>query len=344
MQEKISCDVYGGLVDPEVGKIIADINKTKTRHGHVTRMIKVIHTECEHFAGNGIMYLLGGDLVQKQIEEIATKQRRISFRDRIINGIDGIAHNARIELIQQQRRREKRQSTVQGIGGMEEINEELVRIKDDSELDKDLAEEGKALHNMTLAPSRRDPVEFAAVNKLDAKKQRWLQEKERVNDELSQSENLFKKSLAQNDVIKAHPETASRIQLFNMLIQNTKGKSNQDSVLRRSRTNFIQHVIRTIDQRKHRMLKYRNLLGTLSEEHDLLCQKLKTKHNLDPPVDEEDKPSPIAKGVFDQNVIICTDKYLIDASKTQCDGLHVTTASRGIRSYSITENKISQIE
>ncbi|MFP6597134.1 MAG: hypothetical protein VCC01_06730 [Candidatus Hydrogenedentota bacterium] len=66
--------------------------------------------------------------------------------------------------------------------------------------------------------------------------------------------------------------------------------------------------------------------------------------NLDPPVDEEDKPSPIAKGVFDQNVIICTDKYLIDASKTRCDGLHVTTASRGIRSYSITENKISQIE
>lgn len=343
LQDKISCDVYGGLVDPEAGRTIANIGKLENRHDHVMKMIKVIVTECEHFANNGILYLLGGDLIQTQIEEISRKQRRIAFLERIINGIDSLTRSARLQLIQQQRRRAQRQNPNHSASGMEELNDELIQIKSNTDLDADLTKEGEELHKLTQSLSRHDPIEFAALHKLDTKKDMWLIEKIKVQREIEGMENLIKKAIQQNDVMKAQGKVVNKMNLFNQILASTKGKSNQDPMLQRSRSNYIQFVIRTIDQRKRRMLNYRKLMDDLTQEHSTLSKKLKEKYNIEKSSDDEKTPSPVVKGVFDDNVIICTDKFLIDAPDSARDGLHFTDFSDDIRTYSIKNNIIVQL-
>lgn len=344
LQDRISCDVYGGLIDPEAGRLIASINKVKTRQEHVTKMVKVIHAECEHFATNGIMYLLGGDIVHSQLEEITRKQRRIAFLERIINGIDGLAQNAHIHLIQQQRRRAKRQLATYGTTSMEEINEDLLTVKDASDLDADLVQEGQELHNMTMSMARREPVSMIELNKLDSKKQKWVNEKYTVAKELAQLEMNVRKPLANNSLINSQDENTSKMKLLNQLIQSTKNRPNEDPVVQRARSSFVQFAIRTIEQRKHRMLNHRNLLIQLSDEYDQLCAKLKSKHNLDPPVEDDETPSPVATGIFDQDIIICTDKYLLENPDGENDSLLFTTASPVAQSYTIKDHKIQLVE
>lgn len=342
-QNKISCDVYGGLVDPAAGRALASINRTKNRHEHITKMVKALHTECEHFASNGIMYLLGGDIFQAQIEEIARKQRRIAFLERIINGIDGLARTARMRLIQQQQRTRGGTENTGGKEGLEEVNDDLAQMKANADLDSDLATEGHELSQLTSSITGRDPIESSAIVTLDRKKLKWIAERIVVSRDVTALEKLIERSLAHDDLNNPTADAMSKVQLFTHLMRRTKERSSTDPILRRSRSNFVQIVAWSIEQRKHRMMTYGRQLKRLSEEHAQLCENLKSTYNLEPPTEQDDESSPFAAGIFDRNVLLCTDKYLTDSPQTEHDGLHFTTLSSAPRAYKVRDGGITEI-
>lgn len=328
MQEKITSEAYGGVVDPEAGRTVAKINRTRARHEHVQRSIKVLHNEIEHFASNAIMYLLGGDLVQKHLEEISRKQRRVAFLDRIINGIDGISDSQR-----------RSRGSGRTSGGIDEISDELAGMNNDPDVDADLANEGRELHSMSEAVSRSERIESSALSKLSKKKAAWGRERDKEMEELKALQAMVQKSLGDTEAATTAQRTAGQLKMLDQMMKNVRRKSTTDPVLKRSRSNFILFMQRSIEQRKGHILKYKKLLDKLAKEHAELSERLKNKHQMQVP-DETEGPELIVTGEFEADVALCTDKSLVEQGVSGNKDVVFTDDRPGVRTFVLQDQQI----
>jgi hypothetical protein len=314
LPDKVSCDWYGGLLPRGAERTISEIHSVLKRIENIKNLVQIAFDECEHYAANGMIYLMGGDSLINQIEEVGRAHRRLSFLDRIVNGIDAISDVATNKLRVQHKNGVNLESLKQFMGGLRDIDDELKKMRLEEGLDGDLSDETSELQTVTGTLNESNAIESNVVQRLKEKKSFWSREKIQLILKVKENESTLRKLIGNVELLENSTEIGSKVAVFGKLLKRSQTSATSVTLMKRSRATFTQIIVRSIENRKNRIKAYKNILAQLADQYKDLCSDLKRDYHMPPPQEpsnDEPKSDPFVSGVFDENVILCTQKFMI---------------------------------
>jgi len=352
--EKVSCDWYGGLIPREAERIISEIRNVISRLENTRNLAQIAFDECEHYAANGLIYLMGGDSLINQIEEVARAHRRLAFLNRITNGIDVLNEAATTKIRSQLMEGVHLDSLSHFMGGLRDVDDEMKRMRLEDGLDVDLSEETNALQSVSQVLNRSNAIESSVVHRLKDKRTFWAREKRELVQQIKESEEALRKLSGNIELLESSNDSTTKVTLLGKILQKAKTLSPSAALVKRSRSTFTQIIVRSIENRKNHIKAYKTILTQLADQYKLLCSELKRNHHMPPPKEIEEEVNladPFVRGGFDENVILCTQKFMIpkdilaqgSAHSAAVSGVHVVKESMKFPSMFVrSENEIHE--
>src|SRR5690606_13691833 len=93
MQRALMPEDYGEYLSHDARRLTIQRVKLLQQLLALERMIAATEDEIERTAASAISYLLGGEVVRTEVEEIRQAERRLQFLDRLIAGLDALSES-----------------------------------------------------------------------------------------------------------------------------------------------------------------------------------------------------------------------------------------------------------
>ncbi|MCH7908908.1 MAG: hypothetical protein IIB38_04755 [Candidatus Hydrogenedentes bacterium] len=334
LRRNISCEDYGGLVDPEATRLLSLIAKVRRRRDNTRDMIALAEIEVEHFASSALISLAGGEDIMKQIEEVNHSQSRIALLDRLIASVDtmSVTVEEQLDALHDPDRAAAIQATKkQSIANIQDLQAELRRTGEEEGADADLMEEGADLARIAeeLSSQNSDtPVPAKTLFLLWEKKAGWLLERQELSVNKTRKASEIVKLLGDNEILGARGEELSDMKLLSRLLEVAYKRQAGDRLFDRANTSFVQLMLRSIESRKLRVREYTKTLEILEKELKMEYTHLERECRMPPPPELNQKPSPpTVTGKFCKDVTICIDRFLLDEKERPPRSVLQTEAS-----------------
>lgn len=317
LRRKISCENYGQLLEPQASRLLASLTRLGQRRNNLNTMIGLTENECEHLARNAIVFLFGGEGIEKHIKEKSAAQKRLAFLDRLLAGIDALSFTTEEKISREEASHAGEDLVHNEIEDFtfDDVERELQHVETDEEADSPLAgERGELLHvakALAQGPSTKSILPTMLV-RLREKKGNWAREREAVIREIEEREIALQRAVGSTKILEKGYEESNKVEVLHKLIAEARGRPSSDSLFRRSRTNFVQLMLRSIDKRRQRQGTHGDALRHVENAIQDTSKKLREQYYISPPALAGDPESaPRAEGRFEFGVKLCTDPCLL---------------------------------
>ncbi|MCH7959515.1 MAG: hypothetical protein IID08_05270 [Candidatus Hydrogenedentes bacterium] len=351
LRRKISCEDYGGLVDPEATRLLSLITKVRRRRDNTRDMIALAEIEVEHFASSALISLAGGEDIRTQIEDINCSQSRIALLNRLIAAVDtmSVTVEEQLDALHDPDCAAASQATTkQSIANIQDLQAELRRTEDEG-ADADLLEEGAELARIAKELSSQNsdaPVPAKTLFLLWEKKAGWLLDREELSVNTTRKASEIEKLLGDSEILSARGEELSDMKLLSRLLEVAYKRQAGDRLFDRANTTFVRLMLRSIESRKLRVRDYTKTLEVLEKELKTEYTRLERECHMPPPPELDQNPfPPTVTGKFGKDVTICIDRFLLDEKERPPRSVLQTEASgSATMRYARENDKIVEVE
>lgn len=345
----VSCDIYGGLVDVEAAQTLTRLARLRQSFTSQSSILELAHRECEHFANTAILYFLGNEERDHQIEELHRKRRRLGFLERVIVGIELLARSSERRLAIRESKSQIHDSAKDSDDEEAGLLETLGDVGEDEPgelpIDEDLAKEKHELEAISKKIQSPGAVTPSILLGLRERRIGWIRERAFLQDEIARVEAEL---LDMSDSAKAltrGTENLTRIQLLRRLLSFANERPRTDRFRMRAASPFVQLMLKTIKTRRQRSRSYETELEELKESYARQTAELMNAYRIPaPPLDEKATASAEVTGTFDAGVTVCTERYLLREAEVPNHSVIVTGDTTSARTYRREENVIIEIE
>lgn len=323
---------YGEVIQPDARRLMAQIARARSDAEMINRLIRLAHREIDHFAGNGIFYIIGGGAISKRVEEISAAERRLAFVDRILEGLQTLSGIAQTNLSMTDSDGAGPTQVTNKKGAIEEIDSELNELTAEGGISADLSEQRDDMMqlNQLLNFRRANKSTIASLlTRLEKKRTAWLKQQEALESEIAQKKADLETISGKMDALGSRGGGKSRVPVFVKLIEGCRKRSSTDAAAQRANTIFVQLMLKYIEQRQNRISYYESRRQTIDEEIEQLRQQLQDNHQMaDFTENRNGGVNPAVSARFGEGVVLCTDRFFLELGQAPV-GAVVTTPESG---------------
>lgn len=327
----ISAEDFEELVAPEATVPLARLARLRRRRANITELIALAESEREHFATIALMYLLGGEAIKRNVEELNVIRRRLGFLDRVIEGIDALRAAAEERL---------KTSNPVPSGDTEaeedafgDVARELDEYDADEASNADLRTERTELLSMSRRITR-ETIQTAVLERLNQKKAQWESEKKDLRAAAEAKDVALRKTIGGLDALGLDDPEQPKVKTLAQLVLRARQSAPNDPMAERLNAQFLRILLRTIEGRGQRIRQYGAALREVNEAIRAARDALRQNHGImTPDPDAAPDHTPTALGRFSPGIRLALDRASIKHTGPNPPGVWVTDDSPEQRAF-----------
>ncbi len=309
LQRAMMPEDYGELLGHDARHLTIQWVKLRQQLLAAERLVGVTEEEIERTAASAIWYLLGGELVQKELEEVRQAERRLVFLERLITGLDTINENL-----------ETRPAAAAGDdaegeldAGWEEVAEVWAGSEDStesSETDAQWAQEKEALAQLsdTLQGPKAQTRVQDTLFRWSEKKLEWVRERNALLSSVERKRADLKRLMGRAEHVGSLDLTLSKQRQLAVLLESLRGRNAHQDWAERAGKPFMRVLLRNIASLRNRATYYTQVVPGLRDQLRALSDKLKTDFSIRLDLDDTRLP-PRVTAQFDAGVKIYARRF-----------------------------------
>jgi len=311
-------------------------------------LLGVAQHECEQYANNAITYFVAGENRYQQIDDLNRAQRRLAFLDRLVAGIESLAGTTERHLALESPEDVKTSTPSLTYSDWEEVLDlrtEFADLEPGEALDEDLSRESEELQLISQRVRTLKTGVPAVLLRLHEKRMNWLLERKTLLETIREKENTVREVTGSSRMLSASNEAVSRVQLLGRLLGSVEERSPNDPIRARAQSRFIQMMLKSIQGRRDRMKTYQANIDSHTMEYESMTQVLMERFRLPAPgLDATLLKAPEVRGRFDQGVVLCSERYLLNESSAPRNSVRITEDSGDeVRRYRRQDTEIVDV-
>ncbi len=336
LQRRVACEQVGKLIDENASRLVSRLAGVRRGIRNTFSLIDVAKHECETYAGNALMYLLGGESSREKLEEINRAERRLGFLNRIIAGIE-VLSDAAEDRMERGALAESRNEA------WREVDNELsAHLQDDPDASS-FAAEREELNSLARNLSAASTSRLSdLLSRLREKRLAWLFERKELQQSIKSIQEKLREPSADHESYDRILNEASRVEVLSRVLQKARSRSIEDRLYQRAQSPFVQLMLKAIDKRRKRVKHYLDFQSAYRKEYDELSEKLLSQHHLNPPAldAQEEDVVPEATGYFEEGVTLCTEAAFLDEPGDHGAAVLAPSGVPGNRTYRRENDRI----
>ena len=337
MQRRVACEQVGKLMDEGAGRLMSKLAGARRGIRHNDTLIQVAQLECEHFANNALIYLVGGENSREKLEELNRAERRLAFLDRIIAGIEVLSDAAEDRLARGSRAEGSEQA-------WRELESELASQIQENAVDEDLAGARDELNTLARRLNGTTGPPSALLSRLREKRLAWLYERKELQRVINQLNDELRQPLPGQEPYDRFLGEASRLDVLTRVMQKARARPAGDRLRERAQSPFLQVMLKTIDARRRRIKAYLESQARYTQEYHELSERLLRQYHLNPPgLDAEDDAPPTVTGYFEEGTTLCTELCFLDESERDAASVLSPSGPPGEHTYRRENDRIVEV-
>lgn len=334
LRRKFTSEDYGEAISAEVRRLIARATRLRERYNSFAQMARLAEDESEQFAASALIFLCGGDNTKHLLDEIERDQRRLSFLERVISGLEALSRQAEDNLFASAQSAGGdelvRSTTSSAQGSLDQVELEMRELESEGAIDEDLSAERAELFEMGKDLDKSAPdakVTSTFVARLSEKEANWLRERRELLEGLRVKKAHLRQTVGRIDLLEKAGEDVSKVQLLRRFLVLAKQRGGADVLGERLQSPFIRLQLRAINSRLDRIREYKENLFSIQDELDSVTEQLKSQRQF---VDFEDADSgpPRVHGCFGAGVRVCAEQAYEKESESP-PGSYIVTPDTG---------------
>ncbi len=336
MQRRVACDQVGKLIDEGAGRLMSRLAGARRGIRNNDTLIQVARLECEHFASNALIYLIGGENNREKLEELNRAERRLAFLDRIIAGIEVLSDAAEDRLARGMRS--------EGDDAWKDLDSELESQMNESAIDKDLVDERAELSKLASRLSGATGPASAVLGRLREKRLTWMYERKELQRIINEINEEIRKPQSGQDPYDRFLGESSRLEVLTRVLQKARARPAGDRLRERSQSPFLHILLKTIDARRRRIKAYLEARQRHMREYEEMSEKLLRQYHLNPPaLETEEDVSPTVSGYFEEGTTICTELCFLEEPDQNAAAVLCPSGPPGERTYRRENDRIIEV-
>jgi hypothetical protein len=334
MQRRVACDRVGKLMEEGASRLMSRLAAVRRRLHNVDALIGLAEHECEHYANNALVYLIGGEEKREKLEELNRAERRLAFLDRIIAGIEVLSEAAEDQLAQGNH-------SDGADDAWREMDRELADHLSENADDRDLAAERDDLANLSRNLSAPAGLASNVLGRLREKRLSRLLERKELLRTIEDLENAIRQPEEGQDPYDRFLGKTSRLDVLTRVLQKTRARPQGDRLHDRAQSAFLQVLLKTIDTRRRRIKGYHATRERHQAEYDALSEQLFRRYHMNSPeIASDEDVLPTVTGYFEEGARLCTEICFLDEPEPPTASVLAPAGEVGERTYRRENDRI----
>ena len=329
LREKVTNEDYGEITAEGADRLLGEVARLRREIRNQRNLLAIAARECDRYASSAVIYLAGGEEKVDQIKDLNRAQRRLAFLDRVVTGIDLLSEaaedqlrrgirNGRLDILPKQQAITDRDFFT--------IHEELAT--EEEPVDDDLSKESEELKHILHRIRGLGMASPALLLQLREKKLNWLLERNTLVQSIREKHTTVRDASGRFEHLGLDNDNISKVQVLGGLLATSKKDTAPEILTLRMQKPFMQIMLRSIEARRDRMLRYKASLDDLGKEYEDSSNRLMEEHHIPASPLEISSPSPPeVTGCFDAGVTLCTESYMIDGPESSLRSVLITEDS-----------------
>lgn len=304
LQRALMPEDYGEYLSHDARRLTIQWVKLRQQLLALERMIAATEDEIERTAASAISYLLGGEVVRTEVEEIRQAERRLQFLDRLIAGLDALSESA-------ETRPEARDADD---GDIESDWDELTASWDNDpeqgEVDPAWVNEEKELSQLgaTLHRGKVDARAQETLFRWNEKRLEWVRERNEIMSRIEHRRAELKRVMARVESVSSLEIHLSKQRQLAVLLESLRDRNAKADWAERASKPFMRLLLRNIASQRNRANHYSQSLPVIRDQLKRLSDQLLQEYSVRLDVDDT-RRQPRAIGRFDPGVRIYACRF-----------------------------------
>ncbi len=336
LRRQMSWTDYGETGEDEWAQLVRQGSSIQRRLADLRARIQQVEEEIESLAESVVLYAYVGSHVQQHIERLQTAQWRLAFLRRLVAGLDALAAAAE-ERLQPAEPAELVEETSPG-ETYSNVDEELRMLVAEEAVEQDLL---AAVEEMARLRSRLDQIQrdkkrtSLLLMRIRTRLDQCTKDIEQLWVEIGHREEELKRAADEIPFLRDWRNGVPKVQMLRKLLDSTAGKPQDDPIVRKINSNFVQPILRKTRSLTQISKRYRKAAQTLHNELEKIIQRLKERHEFvasaEAPLEQR---SARAVGRFEAGVKIYADPFFLGESVPPPGSVLITTDSHdAVKTY-----------
>ncbi|MBI2425581.1 MAG: hypothetical protein HYV27_22340 [Candidatus Hydrogenedentes bacterium] len=340
LRRGLHCQDYGEILPPDARMLMMSAMKLRQRLLNIEELMDITVRESDDIAGSVLIFILGEHDVSDGLRQIEVKRQEIAFYQRLETGIRALAGAAedRINLMSGAEEedlgpnygREERNL-------LEDLRKELMALSNEGALSillhnerEDVLHLGRKLQSRSLGQQGILQVLHRLQEKSATIEETRLILQRLVDTEETQLERAMGKA----KILERAKAERARAELLNQLLQAGRVRMASLEFKRRASDRYVNLMRRTIENRASRVSGYRTTILELEDRIQQVRDKLWEGFRVSLPehvMRGWAMDGARAVGAFEDGILICAWKHLVDEGVHGGPGAAVTSDTLGDR-------------
>lgn len=306
LQRTLMPEDYGEILNHDARRLTIQWVKLRQQLLSLERSIATIEDEIERTAASAISYMLGGEVVRTQVEEIRKAERRLQFLERLIVGLDALNESA-----------EAQPDSVDEVDSDPESDSEWDEFTtpwtDDSEPDdvesawvqdeRELSQLGE-----TLGRTRADVRTREALFRWSEKRLEWVRERNEVLGAIERRRAELKRLMGRVESVNSLDLQLSKQRQLAVLLESRRDRNAKADWADRVAKPFMRLLLRNIASQRNRANHYGQNVPVLRDRLKQMSEQLLRDYSVRLDVDDT-RRQPAVSGRFDQGIRIYARRF-----------------------------------
>jgi hypothetical protein len=301
LRRELSCEDYGQLLSGDVRQAVAETYRRRQAAHDYASMAAAAALEAERFAESALMFLFGGGIGQRRLDDLLAMQRRLNVLDRIDRNLQRLLDQAEERLLRGDA------ATV--------FPEEEIAPEDEAEDPEDSPEWDtlKQLDEEVHAARDRGHL-WRILMDLRRNREQVGKQRARLILEVQSKEQELLATGPFNDLRSATDKGAAKLHILQRVLPMLQ-KQTQGPLADRLRAPFLARTLAAIDRRLARASRYEGLATRATLVFRELAEELRRAHSVQvSDYDQTHSDGARVHGRFDGGVHLFLDFYTADGT------------------------------
>ena len=325
---------YGELVTREAARLVGKAYRLRQRVEELNARSSILQSELDQIATNAVLYLAGGEQAQTHLQTLQKAERRLSFLDRIIAGVEAMvrATDLRLNVKQEREIEDDGMEAVFDDDSLTGLVDELDALEQEGEVEEELlgrrdelirlqrAMRGKNFHVQNMVRMLIDLSDRASA---------WRAERQHLARQIATLEHHTTSTMGKVALVEKAAASGPLI----VLDQLRKAIAQQPNspVAERFRTPFARLLFRNIDNRRRYSNDIARRRTMTANEYAAMREELHSKHQLRLPTlkGSEGEAPPRVRACFDEGVRIFGAMHAFETKRDSSPCVCVTPQEDG---------------
>jgi hypothetical protein len=301
LQRALVPEDYGEMLGRDGRVLTTRWVRARQRLVALDQLCALTEADVERMACNAISYLLGGETVRRELEEVRKIERRLAFLERLIAGWE--AMNELIGTRAQHARQKPEPEPEPDVDEKWDALDDL-RALSDEEMEPEWHQERGELEQLGHAVRRH---QFQPDPHANEKKLTWLRERQSLFSRLRQKQADLQRLTARAEQVAGLDLTLSKQRQLAILLETLRSGRGPEWAARAGSV-FMRVMLRNIATYRSRADEHARAIAALREQLEALSAALRRDHGIRMELEDSDI-TPTVTACFEAGVRIWAKRF-----------------------------------